>query len=571
VRAVPEGRLALPDELNSSTAARPSPEYLEVTDPEGHTSRVPLRGERLVIGRTGDADIRLDADGVSRRHAELVRDPFSRWWIRDSGSRHGTFLAGAHVSEQLLRLGDVVEIDRFRLAMCCDGALASVRAALPASTVAVSGSPDEKVRSLSHLQAPVLSAANLRLVAFLGRQLISIESAEERLRVLCGLMVDHSFRGRWAACVRVRKDRPEGPPELLCEPAVNSEGPPVEPYFSRGLLRTVLARDEAVLASNVPAGLVDVELTMPASRQAMAALACPLRSDAQVMDILYVILPPECGTSEWLALASLAADGFGRAELAWASSRQAQAYALIEAELAQAAEIQRGLVPGGVRVAGLDLALRFAPCRWVGGDYVDVVPMPDGRVLLAIGDVCGKGLQAALVAVSVHSMIHAAVGGGVGPARLMEILDDYLAKHLPPGAFVTLLAMAVDSATGNLEIVNAGHPPPVLVDGQGHIRWMEMAANVPLGLGRAPFMPQAGRIGRGELLAMFTDGVTDIRVGPEERLGLGWVGERVSAFCAGRGALRAEEVASRLAAEIDRHLVGGMAEDDRTFLLVRCL
>jgi serine phosphatase RsbU (regulator of sigma subunit) len=341
------------------------------------------------------------------------------------------------------------------------------------------------------------------------------------------------------------------------------------PHVSRGLLRTALVRGEPALASNVPAGLVDVQLSLSAAVQAMAALACPLRADEQAMDILYVVLPPEFGTSEWLALASLAAEGFSRAELAWAGSRQAQAYARIEAELARAAEIQKGLLPRDLAVPGLDVAIRFDPCRWIGGDYVDVVPMPDGRTLLAIADVCGKGLQAALVAASVHSMVHASIRAGAGPVALMNGLHEHLAEYLPGGSFVTLLAAAASPRTGDLEVVNAGHPPAVIVDPRGGARWLPSAVNAPLGIGRQPFQAQAERVMPAQVLAMFTDGISDLAIGPNRRLGVKWVGDQVGSICsAARGAC-AGDVAERLAAEIARILAGALAEDDRTLLVAR--
>jgi serine phosphatase RsbU (regulator of sigma subunit) len=545
-------------------AAGASRSVLEVVGPDGTASRVPLASERFIIGRAADATLCLDSEMVSRRHAELFRDPFGRWWIRDLGSHNGTLVGGVRIHDHMLRLGEAVEIGRHVLRLSAQGEIRDAGAA----AMPVTEEPAESLTTLTELHLPRLSASHLsRLVSF-GRRLIEVESAGERLRMLCLLMVTPDFHGQWAAVMRLRKDRPDEPPRILCDPAAGADWRAPTPHVSRGLMRTVLARGEPVLASNVPSGPVDVELSLAASVQAMSALACPLRSDAAAMDVLYVILPPVFGTSEWLALASLAAEEFGQAEFAWALSRQAEAYARIEAELAQAAQIQKALIPSDPAVAGLDVAIRFDPCRWIGGDYVDVMPMADGRTLLAIADVCGKGLQAALVAASVHSLTHAGVRAGADPARLVSLLNEHLVEHLPRGSFVTLAVAAVSPDTGGLEVVNAGHPPPVIVERAGTLRRMASGLNVPLGLQPETFQVQAERLAPGDILAMFTDGISDLRTGTSRRLGTEWMGNQVGAAYAA-GIVEAGQIAERLAAEIERILAGGMAEDDRTFLLAR--
>jgi serine phosphatase RsbU (regulator of sigma subunit) len=540
---------------------------LEICGPDGAASRIPLAGARFIIGRAADATIRLDSDMVSRRHAELFRDPFGRWWVRDLGSHNGTLVGGERIGDRMLRLGEAVEIGRHVLRVTSEGQInysgAAGRAAVP-----VTDEPAKSVTTLTELHLPRLSASHLARLLSFGRRLIEIESAEQRLRLLCGLMVSADFHGQWAAVMRLRKDRPDEPPRVLCEPAADPDCRAPPPRVSRGLMRTVLARGEPVLASNVPAGPVDVELSVAASVQAMSALACPLRSDAAAMDVLYVILPPTFGTSEWLALASLAAEEFGQAEFAWAASRQAEAYAGIEAELTQAAQIQKALIPSSPAGGGLDVAIRFDPCRWIGGDYVDIMPMTDGRTLLAIADVCGKGLQAALVAASVHSLIHASVRAGADPPRLMASLNEHLIEHLPRGSFVTLTVAAAAADTGRLEIVNAGHPPAVIVSRAGESRWLPSGVNGPLGLWREPFQVQAERLATGDILTMFTDGISDLRTAADRRLGMEWIGDQVRSICA-QGTAEAAQIAERLAAAIDRIIAGGLADDDRTFLLAR--
>ena len=119
-------------------------------------------------------------------------------------------------------------------------------------------------------------------------------------------------------------------------------------------------------------------------------------------------------------------------EEAWAARRHAQAHAAIERELLTARQIQTGLVPKKAKLdfKGLDVCVDFQPCKWVGGDYVDALPMPDGRVLFTVADVCGKGLQAALVTSSLHTMVRASVDVQPSLSALVERVNRHLCDCL---------------------------------------------------------------------------------------------------------------------------------------------
>src|SRR5438067_6124907 len=98
---------------SSSTAAG----YLEVRQGGQLLTRMPLSERRLLIGRSATAQVRLDGPLISRNHAEIFRDPFGRWWVRDLNSRNGTRVNGALVREQVLAPDDRVEIGGFVLSL----------------------------------------------------------------------------------------------------------------------------------------------------------------------------------------------------------------------------------------------------------------------------------------------------------------------------------------------------------------------------------------------------------------------------------------------------------------------
>ena len=545
----------------------PPQDVLEVHRPDGDIAQIPLAEGRLVIGRTAASQIQLDADRVSRQHAELFRDPFGRWWIHDLGSRNGTRVNGVRVSERTIAAGDRVEIGGFTLRIRRPDLPPTASGHETTQSVPVSDGESSVIVPLAQMKAPMVAASQLSMLLAFGQSLLEIEDAQHRLEAVCRLMVGGEFGGRWAAAMRVQKET--ATPQFLCEPVLGMDRSGGAPHVSKSLLRAVCKRGEPVMASNQAAGPVDVQLSIAADVMAMSALACPMRTDAATTDVLYVILPPEFGTSEWLALASLAAEQLHQADAAWAARREGQTHAAIESELARARQIQMRLIPREPKVPGLDVAIGFEPCRWVGGDYVDVVRTPAGRTLLTVADTSGKGLQAALVASSVHSLVHASLRAGLGLADLMGSLNEHLLEYLPEESFVTMAAVMMDPATGDCEVINAGHPAPLVLEPGDRLRWLMEAKNLPLGVAPAAFELQREHLGAGQMLALFTDGLTDLPLAATGRLGTERLAELLRIAYAAQGQGQAAQIAQALGTSLDEARGDRLPDDDRTFLLAR--
>jgi serine phosphatase RsbU (regulator of sigma subunit) len=558
-----------------------------VRGPTGDVTRIPFDAERAIVGRAADAQVRLDHGMVSRHHAEIARDASGRLHIRDLGSRNGTLIDGQPVTEHTLRGPEQIGIGPFLLSVLLgERDAGGDPASLHTSTtrIVIADNIAGKISILREMAAPRVDAALLTNLTDFSRQLLDTPDAVERARALCRLMVGPQFRGHWGVIVRVpplngdgggEGDTPAGdrPPQLLHEAhgALSTR----EPYLSRSVLRTVRETGEAALAANVglPAHAeVNVEVSISPNVMAMAAVACPVARTDTAIDVLYVMLPPSFGSGEWLALVNLAVRQYQHAEAAWAARRQAEAIAVMERELARAKQIQLRLVPKRPTFDGLDLAIGFVPCRAVGGDYVDALPMADGRTLLAIADVCGKGLPAALVASSLHTMVHASVLANLSLADLMTNLNAYLCQTLPDESFVTMIAVAIDARTGAVEFVNAGHPPALLLCG-GSAQPLDEPQNLPLGIDPSPLAVRTARIACGHWLALYTDGLTELRAHEERFLGIDGLATELCALVdADDGSASdspAESVATFLANRLDVLQGQRPPDDDRTFLLVR--
>jgi len=347
--------------------------------------------------------------------------------------------------------------------------------------------------------SPRIAAEQLATIMDLGARLWQSPDPAERARLACELLVDPQLRGDAAWVLRLQRANPLRP-QLLSGPHLRAGVGPSTLHVSRTLLRKVLETGQPQMATNVgDVANADVALSISPEVRAITAAACPLSATDTTSDVLYVIYPLDRALPEWLALTTLVANQFAQSESIWTARRDIEAHAVIDHDLKQASEIQRRLVPRKLSIKGLDVALSFEPCRWVGGDYVDVVPMHDGRVLLAVADACGKGLQAALVASWIHTMVRLATRANTPFSDLIESMNEHLRAYLPTGSFVTLFAMVLDPRTGEFEYANAGHPPAMVFAPEGAVTQLQ-DGSVPLGINEEPVAVTRGTLAGGEML-----------------------------------------------------------------------
>jgi serine phosphatase RsbU (regulator of sigma subunit) len=541
------------------------PIFLIVRDASGEMLRLPFDGQKMIVGRVPQANVRLDHGMVSRQHAEIWRDQQGRFHVRDLQSRNGTLVNGQAVTESALNDGDQIGIGPFTLMVQEPGTVGSGTS----TRIVLSEDADARLSSLRDHAPPRIDVAHLTTLNEFSQELLATPGAEDRREALCKVMVGPHFRGQWAVMVRTLRGATETPPQLLAEAYGAMVGR--EPYLSRSVLRRVRDTGEAVLASN--AGLPahqeeDVQMSISPSVMAMAAVACPVLLAAEHIDLLYMMLPPLLGSAEWLALVNLAVKQYQQAESAWTARQQAEAMAAMERELARARQIQMRLVPKNPAFERLDVAIGFVPCLVVGGDYVDAVAMNDGRTLLAIADVCGKGLSAALIASAVHTMIHAGVLSGLSLPVLMTNLNKYLSQTLSGESFVTMIAIAIDAAAGEIEVVDAGHPPTLVLSPGRPPRRIEVEGNMPLGQEPGPIVSERLALADDEMLALYSDGLSELPDGAGKLLGINGLSAELTAVYTSPQ-IKVCDAAVELSRRLDALQGSRPSADDRTFLLAR--
>jgi serine phosphatase RsbU (regulator of sigma subunit) len=548
-------------------AAVPRP-YLEVRQDGAAPQRKavsPAPGTS-VIGRSAACDVVLNHPSVSRKHAELDRLPGGGWRVRDLGSRNGTRVNELPVTEQVLRPGDVLQIGQFMLRLVDEDQPSGAAGGKPPAT---DDTPTYSITLFRHFEPPRISASQISTILAFGRELLDTADAAARLRRLVQLGVGEELGGWWSYALRVSKDPQALDPVNLCDPEASPAGQSRDPHVSRSVLRSVVMNNEAVVANNL-AQLAhhQADVSIAADTAAYSAVACPLASHEREMDLLYVILPPRLGSVEWMTLLSLAVEQYRQAEAFWAARRAAETRAVIEKEMVMARDVQARTLPRGVSVPTLDWALRFDPALTVCGDYVDVIPREDGTALLAIADVAGKGMQAALTAASLHATFHTTARMGLPLSGMVTAVNRHFQEFLPDASFVTAIAVLLDPRTGEGQCVNCGHLPVVVVSKDGTVRDLDGGDNQPLGVLEDAVQSAGFHIDVGEWAVMYTDGLTEMVNPSGEMLGLKRLREQLSKLCGGEDCT-AEEVAQRLTSWLDEWRGAAAPGDDRTFLVVR--
>lgn len=191
----------------------------------------------------------------------------------------------------------------------------------------------------------------------------------------------------------------------------------------------------------------------------------------------------------------------------------------VKQDLACARDIQRSLLPQSFpEISGYSIAGRSQTCYEVGGDYLDIIPLPSGKLMIVVADVAGKGLASALVGSSFRSALRAIANSGMS---LVEIATHMNVLHYKEGEesrrrYVTAIFLCLDPETHILEVVNAGHNPGFLLNGSDLPEMIE-ASGTPVGM--LPFSTYSEEkyvLSDKAKLLIYTDGMTEVFQGNEE-------------------------------------------------------
>lgn len=240
----------------------------------------------------------------------------------------------------------------------------------------------------------------------------------------------------------------------------------------------------------------------------------------------------------------------------------------MEEELSIATSIQQALLPDPIpKIEGLDLAAITVPSRQVGGDYFDVVQTPDGNFVLAIADVTGKGVPAALLMANLQSMLHALIPVDISLSEATGRINNMIHNNTTSDKFITFFWGKFIPATSVFRYVNAGHNPPLLLPKEEE-EFTELSdGGLILGAMETltPYNQSEIEIQKGDLVVFYTDGVNEA----QDQTGEFEFGERRLKNCIKKYRdYPVEEIQNKIIQEVDT-FSGGVRFDDITLLLFK--
>ena len=560
---------------------------LIVKYPDRAPDHFPLGRLRITIGRSARNDLCIPDPFASRVHAEVRREG-EEYVLQDLGSANGTLYNGATVDGAVhLTSGGRIQIGETEI-IFDDGSYNSSMGAtmitdntgtLPEATIALASGdrttsglleaiegartqPEEAATTSTQPKAK--QGDLLALISKVGITLLASATLNETLEQIVSLVFESVPADR---CLIMMRDQGSEDLRVAVARLRDRVGEVGEIRVSRNVLDEVVIRGKSVLTSDAQHDPRFATGTM-VLQGVRSVLAVPLGVADKVFGIIYADSPIAEGrfTEDHLkvltTLASVAAIRVENARLVEARLERER----LERELALASEIQQRFQPTAPpHVDGYELQGISFPCYEIGGDYYDFIEREDGRLVIALGDVSGKGTAAALLMSSLHAAIHAQSASHDSLVDTISAVNRYLADNIPANRFVTLFYAELDPESGALSFLNAGHNPPLIVHAAGTVEQLA-SGGLPLGI-KPDVEYREGRtqLQKGDVLVIYSDGVTEAQSPAGEEFGATRLYEVVSrninASAAG--------IRDRIESSLTKFAQGTSAADDITLVIVK--
>jgi serine phosphatase RsbU (regulator of sigma subunit) len=513
----------------------------------------PLMKAATLIGRAPNSDIVLPSLRVSARHASVTRVA-EDWFVDDLGSSNGTFVNGKRIHERTrLRNGDRVDLYDVSflfqdnpVVRLIDTPVAPQPPVLSSLAVAIGA------------RAAVGAEAKLRAVLEISHNLGTALALGEVLpRILESLFSIFPQADRGFVLLRDPATGRLMPQAIRHRRESESESISI----SRTVIDHALQSRQAVLSAD--AGMDErFNPSMSIRTLGIRSVMCvPMFNQAGTP--LGVIQLDTQSTK-----VSFHADDLDVMLIAGLEAARAIELAQLHQErreLEAASQIQRHFLPAErPQAPGLGFFDHYASAQQIGGDYYDYIRLPGQRLAVAIGDVAGKGVSAALLMARLSASVRFCLATEPTVAAAVCELNRQMIRVTGDGRFITFLVAVIDLNSVSLTIVNAGHLPPLRRRGTAVEAIGAEQAGIPLGVFDKPYEESRATLEKGDSLVLVTDGVTEAKNPQNEYYGM----ERL--YGAVRSAPEsAEGIGKAVLADVAAFAAARPASDDLTLVCVR--
>ncbi len=534
------------------------------------------------VGRAEGVDVRLEHGTISRNHA-LIAVEGSKVTLTDLGSRNGTRVDGQAVNGTVdLLPGSRIEFASLALSMVEEGQEAALDSEARAR---IDGDPSTDGEHEYQLDDSSIECSSISMGDIFATGVdVGADTSYNLFRVLADagefLTMDRPLAETYELVLDlvgriVSTDR-----MLLllieddaAEPVVTAsrfrDGAEEEGIvLSSTMVRKVLDDGEALLTTDAQDDSRFGGANSIVQQAIRSAMAAPLFDNENVIGILYADTKDpaswyrEDELRTFTSLANIIAVKITHARLAALEEERKR----LERELSTARDIISNILPSEIgKVPGYEIAVYNESCTEVGGDLYDVRPLRDGRCVILLGDVAGKGLGAALLVSCIVPVVQVLMSRPGDLAETAGLINRQVWQSTDAVKYATLFIGVLDPSTGRLDYVNAGHNPPYLVEQDGSLS--ELASTgMPVGMVESvPYDADSVTLDPGALVAIFSDGITEAENGSDEFYGE----ERLMEKLVREHAEEANVVLERVCADVATFAGDRSQSDDITLLVLR--
>ncbi len=513
---------------------------LKKVSPEPAGQLIEIKGDPFVIGRLGECQVVLDSNGVSRKHAEIRRSG-DKYTLVDLNSRNFTFLNGRKVAPEtappILATNDRIKICDVEFVFFpqppkdgkpqtptiademmvlegqeeLSGALHTLDASR-SSSLASAVRPEVKLKAILEISRSLTSDLKIDTVApkIIDALMELFPQSERGFLILSDPITNRLVR-------KAFKFRPNKRSSSLA----SNYSDEVPMNISRSIVNHVMGQKKAVLSQDAGA---DLELPTSASiadLKIRSVMCVPLLTPNG--EVLGIIQLDTSDRRQFLqddldVLAAVA----GQAAVAVQNAAMHEKLlkgAAIERDLALAETVQKRFLPQQVPVVpGFEFFAFYQPTFEVGGDYYDFIPLPHNRLAIALGDVAGKGVAAALMMAKFSGETRFCVSTEPTPMEAIGKLNNALCSAGIDERFMTMSLCLLDIDASRLTLCSAGHPAVFLRRASGVVEELcEDISGFPLGIvADWEYKQLEVDIYPGDVVVIYSDGVTDARSPAEE-------------------------------------------------------
>lgn len=551
------------------------PAQLKIVNRFGVTRLLSLGKPVFTIGRKAENDLQLLSDSVSRQHAEIVYEN-GAWYLVDIGSKRGTF-----VNDQRIERCALQHLDRIRVGGDEEQQITFLDETVECASAIFDSTPrltltppvqdrervtsaNEELQKLARFvevnQAFKFSMTPDDVLCLIVDAAIEITQAERGFLMLRNAAGDLEFK--------VARDQNrswlEGADFAMSRSVV-------EEAFKQN--RSVIINDSSEAASHFPRESV--------RNLDLRSIACiPLRRfqmtenmdtttilKRDVIGVLYVDSHVIGGTISQTSIRLLESLAF-EATKSLESVRlmhEEQEKKQIEQELNMARQVQVALSPTAFKVPDhFEIAAHNIPSRYVGGDFYDFIPLKENRSAFMLGDVSGKGMAAALLAAMAQGALQALFTSNLPLTEVVSSLNKVLVQRSASNRFITLFCATL-APDGQFTYINAGHNLPILARATGETETLTTKSVLLGAFDFVEYKPRQTRLTLGDVVVMYTDGVTEAVNAENQMFG----DERLERLVKESVNLSAEEIKRWILDEVLRFTTGLPQGDDITLIVLK--